>query len=369
MKHILVTGAHGFIGRNLTLALGRDPHTEVIAVDIDTPENEKIRGLDICDVVFHLAGINRTMREEEFESGNVGSLAVVLSGLELMRKRPLIVFSSSAQALLDNPYGRSKRHAEQMIIDYCHRTGSSACVFRLPGVFGKWCRPNYNSVVATFCYNIARDNPIHISDPSKEIELVHVDDVVSSFLDLLIKEPEGAVFSEVAPIFRIKLGDMAEQLYEFRKSRATLKVPNLSDSFLRRLYGTYISYLPPDGFAYGLEPKADSRGILAEILKADGHGQFFVSRTKPGIIRGNHYHDSKVEKFLVLEGEALIRFRNLATGEKSEYPVSGLELKVIDIPPGWTHSIQNVGKSEMIVLFWASEVFDPSHPDSYPAEV
>jgi len=369
VKHILVTGAYGFIGRNLALALGRDPDIETISVDIDTPKEELSRGLETCDVVFHLAGINRPSGEGEFETGNVGSLATALSGLELRQRRPLVVLSSSAQVLLDNPYGRSKRRAEELLFDYCRRTGSAACVFRLPGVFGKWCRPNYNSVVATFCHNIARDIPIQISVPSRGIEIVHVDDVVSTFLGLLAKKHEGAIFSDIAPVFKIKLGELAEKLYKFRKSREDLRVADLSDPFLRRLFGTYMSYLPPDGFAHDLEQKADVRGALAEILKANGHGQFFVSRTKPGIVRGNHYHDIKVEKFLVLEGEALIRFRSMATGDKAEYPVSGYELKAVDIPPGWTHSIQNVGNSEMIVLFWASEVFDADRPDTYPAEV
>jgi len=369
MKIVLVTGAKGFIGRNLILSLGRRPDIKMVSVDIGSPETELIKGCDTCDVVFHLAGINRPLTEQEYETGNVGSLAAVLSGLEKRLRRPHIVLSSSAQALHDNPYGRSKRKAEELLVEYCRRTGSSASVFRLPGVFGRWCRPNYNSVVATFCHNIARGIPIQISDSSREIELVYVDDVVRVFIDLLTTNHEGVAFRDVAPVFKVKLGDLADRLLEYRKSRESLQVADLSDPFLRRLFGTYLSYLPSDGFAYELECKADDRGALAEILKAGGHGQFFVSRTKPGIVRGNHYHDTKVEKFLVLEGEALIKFRHLATNEIAEYPVSGHDLRVVDIPPGWTHSMQNVGNSEMIVLFWASEVFDADRPDTYPAEV
>ena len=368
-KRVLVTGSKGFIGRNLLLALGRNSEIESIAVDIDTPETELHRGLDVCDIVIHLAGVNRPENESEFEMGNVGSLAKVLSGLELRQKRSLVVLSSSTQALLDNPYGRSKRRAEELLFDHCRRTGSSARIFRLPGVFGKWCRPNYNSVVATFCHNIARDMPIEISDPKMEIELVHVDDVISAVIGIIKNKHDGAAFCDISPVFKIELGELAKILGEFRKSRETLRVSEMSDPFLRKLFGTYISYLPSDGFAYDLECKADSRGVLAEVLKANGHGQFFISRTKPGIVRGNHYHDRKVEKFLVLEGEALIRFRNLATGEITEYPVSDRKLRVVDIPPGWTHSIQNAGTTEMITLFWASEVFDPDCPDTYPAEV
>lgn len=369
MTQVLVTGAKGFIGQNLILSLSRQKGNYIISADVDTPEQELGHGLSSCAVVYHLAGVNRPLDEREFEAGNVGSLSSLLSGLKIREKRPYIVLSSSVQALLDNPYGHSKRKAEELLIDYCCRTGSSASIFRLPGVFGKWCRPNYNSVVATFCHNIARNIPIKISDPSREIELVHVDDVVRAFIGLLDADLDGVVFRDVEPIFKVKLGDIADRLREFRKNRESLHIADLSDPFLRRLYGTYMSSLPPEEFAYGLERKVDERGVLAEILKAGGHGQFFISRTKPGIVRGNHYHDTKVEKFLVLEGEALIRFRNLATDERAEYPVSGLELRVVDIPPGWTHSIRNVGNSEMIVLFWASEVFDASRSDTYPAEV
>jgi UDP-2-acetamido-2,6-beta-L-arabino-hexul-4-ose reductase len=369
MKRVLVTGAKGFIGRNLVLALRRDPHFEVAAIDIDSSEAETSKGLDACEIVFNLAGINRPLNEREFETGNVDSHAGVLSGLEKRKKRPHIVLPSSVQALLDNPYGRSKRKAEELLIDHCRRTMSSASIFRLPGVFGKWCRPNYNSVVATFCHNIARDIPIQVSDPSREIDLVHVDDVVRAFIGLIDGGHAGVAFLDVEPVFRVRLGDLAERLREFRSGRESLQVPDLSDPFLRRLYGTYVSYLPAAGFAHKLELKPDARGALAEILKAGGHGQIFVSRSKPGIARGNHYHDAKVEKFLVLEGEALIRFRSLATEEIVEYAVSGRSPKVLDVPPGWTHSIKNVGSTDMIVLFWASEIFDAARPDTYPAEV
>lgn len=369
MKRVLVTGANGFIGRNLVLALQRGPSVEITAVDVDSTDAELSRGLDTVDFIFHLAGVNRPLTEQEFEAGNVGSLVTVLADLEKRQRRPHIVLSSSTQALLDNPYGRSKRKAEERLIEYCGRTDSSASIFRLPGVFGKWCRPNYNSVVATFCHNIARDLPIEVSDPSREIELVHVDDVVRAFLGVLTTNKEGVAYPDVSPFFRVNLGALAERLHEFKISHESLRVADLSDPFLRRLFGTYVSYLPSDGFAFRLERKTDDRGHLAEILKAGGHGQLFVSRTKPGIVRGNHYHDTKVEKFLVLEGEALIRFRNLATNETAEYPVSGRDLSVVDIPPGWTHSIRNVGTSEMIVLFWASEIFDAVRPDTYPAEV
>lgn len=371
MKNILVTGAAGFIGKNLVLALSRCPDIEVIGVDVDSPATELERAFGICDVVFHLAGINRPETEKEFEEGNVGSLATILDGFEQRGRNPFVVLSSSAQALLDNPYGRSKKQAEDILLEYSRRTSTPVRIFRLPGVFGKWCRPDYNSVVATFCHHIARDLPIAISDPAHEIEIIHVDVVVAAFLALLKAEIDirGASFLPVEPAYRISLGALAEKLRLFRAVRETLVQPNLNDLFDRSLFGTYISYLPEAEFAYELKPREDARGNLTEFLKLDGHGQIFVSRTLPGITRGNHYHDLKTEKFVVLDGEAVIRFRHMVTGKIIEYPVNGHEMRVVDIPPGWTHSIENIGISEMIVLFWASEIFDPARPDTFLAKV
>ena len=371
MRRVLVTGAEGFIGKNLRLALGREAGTEIIGVDLGTAAAVLERGLDEAEAVIHLAGVNRPEKENEFEDGNVGSLAAVLAGLERRGRRPLVVLSSSIQALLDNPYGRSKKRAEDALLDFHRRTGAAVRIFRLPGVFGKWCRPNYNSVVATFCHNIARDLPISISDPDREIDLVHVDDVVAAFLAALKAGPGpgGASFLSVTPVFRVSLGALAGKIQAFRAVRETLAQPALDDPFDRRLFGTYVSYLPEEEFDYDLAVREDERGALAELLKLGGHGQIFVSRTRPGVTRGNHYHDSKVEKFVVLEGEAVIRFRRLTTGEIIEYPVCGREMRVVDIPPGWTHSIENVGTAEMIVLFWASEIFDPARPDTFAAKV
>jgi len=371
MRRVLVTGAEGFIGKNLRLALGRESGTEIIGVDLGTAAAVLERGLDEAEAVIHLAGVNRPEKENEFEDGNVGSLAAVLAGLERRGRRPLVVLSSSIQALLDNPYGRSKKRAEDALLDFHRRTGAAVRIFRLPGVFGKWCRPNYNSVVATFCHNIARDLPISISDPDREIDLVHVDDVVAAFLAALKAGPGpgGASFLSVTPVFRVSLGALAGKIQAFRAVRETLAQPALGDPFDRRLFGTYVSYLPEEEFDYDLAVREDERGALAELLKLGGHGQIFVSRTRPGVTRGNHYHDSKVEKFVVLEGEAVIRFRRLTTGEIIEYPVCGREMRVVDIPPGWTHSIENVGTAEMIVLFWASEIFDPARPDTFAAKV
>jgi len=375
---VLVTGAQGFVGRNLVVALRRGG-LDVAAIDIHDDRNALLAGLRDSRVVFHLAGVNRPPHDSEFITGNVGSLEAVLAAIDesletdARKTRPLLVLASSTQAGLDNPYGRSKLAAEQLLDTYVTRTGSSAVVYRLPGVFGKWCRPNYNSVVATFCHNIARDLPIVISNPNHVIELVHVDDVVERFMTHVdagaAAAAGGMTRGEVGPAFTTSVGELAERIRTFRAMRDTLLVADASDPLTRRLLGTYTSYIPPDDLAYPLTQRTDGRGTLAELLKSSHFGQMFVSRTHPGITRGNHYHDLKVEKFCVLEGDAVIRFRSVLDETVTEHRVSGIDFKVVDIPPGTTHSIENVGSVEMIVLFWASEILDPQRPDTHPAEV
>jgi UDP-2-acetamido-2,6-beta-L-arabino-hexul-4-ose reductase len=242
-------------------------------------------------------------------------------------------------------------------------------IYRLPGVFGKWCRPNYNSVVATFCHHIARDHPVTVSDPARVVELVHVDDVVAQFMTHLESRAAGVARNEVRPVFSVSLGELENRIRGFRAMRETLLVADASDPFTYRLLGTYTSYLPPGDLAYSLEQRTDARGTLAELLRSPHFGQMFVSRTHPGITRGNHYHDMKVEKFCVLDGEAVIRFRSILGDEITEHRVSGTDFKVVDIPPGMTHSIENVGHTEMIVLFWASEILDRQRPDTHSLEV
>jgi UDP-2-acetamido-2,6-beta-L-arabino-hexul-4-ose reductase len=371
----VVTGAKGFIGKNLVVALRR-AGVDVAEIDVDSPPDAAVAGVSRADVVFHLAGVNRPEHESEFVAGNVGSLDALFDAIDNSADadarpvRPLIVLSSSAQAAYDNPYGRSKLAAERALEAYVDRTGTSGVIYRLPGVFGKWCRPDYNSVVATFCHNIARDLPIAISDPSRVVELVHVGDVVSQFLTHLQgRAPAGIGRGEVSPIFSISLGALADRLHGFRAMRETLVVPDASDPLTCRLLATYTSYIPLGDLGYALQQRADARGTLAELFKSPHFGQIFVSRTHPGVMRGNHYHDLKVEKFCVLEGDAVIRFRPILGDEVTEHRVSGKDFKVVDIPPGVTHSIENVGTVEMIVLFWASEIFDPEQPDSHSAEV
>ena len=369
-----ITGAKGFIGKNLAVALRR-AGVEVAEIGGDSAAETWRSGVAGAAVVFHLAGTNRPRHDEDFVRGNVGSLETLFTALDgapaagASAPRPLIVLSSSAQATNDTPYGRSKAAAEQALEAYAGRTGTPAVIYRLPGVFGKWCRPDYNSVVATFCHNIARGLPIAISDPARAIEVVHVDDVVGRFLSHLADRPAGVTRASVSPTFTVTLGELADRIRGFRAMRDTLEVADATDPFTRRLLGTYTAYIPPAGLAYDLQQRIDARGTLAELLKSPHFGQMFVSRTRPGITRGNHYHDLKVEKFCVLEGEAVIRFRPVLGDEVTEHRVSGTDFKVVDIPPGMTHSIENVGASEMIVLFWASEILDRDRPDTHASEV
>ena len=370
----VVTGANGFLGKNLVVALRR-ASVDVAEIDIDSPPDAWRAGVRGAAVVFHLAGTNRPEHDAEFLAGNVGSLDALgaaldtLSAADGLMVRPIIVLSSSTQADCDNPYGRSKLAAEQVLEAYASRTGTPAVIYRLPGVFGKWCRPNYNSVVATFCHNIAGGLPIAISAPARVVELVYVDDVVAQFMTHLGYQTAGVTRADVRPTFTASLGDLADRIRAFRGMRETLEVADATDPLTRRLLGTYTSYIPPADLAYDLEQRTDARGTLAELLKSPRFGQIFVSRTNPGFTRGNHYHDLKVEKFCVLDGDAVIRFRPVLGGEVTEHRVSGTDFTVVDIPPGVTHSIENVGTTEMIVLFWASEILDPQHPDAHPLDV
>ncbi len=368
---VLVTGAKGFIGKNLIVALKRRADLEIIEHDLDSPAGLLEEGLGKSDVIYHLAGVNRPERVEEFRSGNLDLTRQICDALERLDRTPLLVLSSSTQAALDNPYGLSKLQAEEIVFDFGREMGASVFVFRLPGVFGKWCRPDYNSVVATFCHNIAHDLSIAISDPATEIDVVYIDDVVRAFIGLMddgLSALDGR-YCEVEPTYRISLSALAETIQGFRDSRVSLALPDMRSPFIRALYATYVSYLPADAFAYPLIQRSDPRGELAELLKSPHIGQVFVSRTLPGITRGHHYHDTKVEKFVVLEGDAVIRFRHILGGDVIEYPVSGREFRVVDIPTGYTHAIENVGQNDLIVLFWADEIFDPDITDTFAMTV
>ena len=371
MRTVLLTGADGFIGRNLRIRLERRDDVRLICIDVENTKEELSTAAREADFIIHLAGVNRPKDVSEFESGNKGLTEDLVELLSSRDTKIPILISSSIQAVLDNPYGKSKLGAEEAIRDYAQLTGASVFIFRLPNVFGKWCRPNYNSVIATWCYNTTHNLPIQINHPTAELHLVYIDDVAEAFIAALDGKvfPESDGFCRVNQTYKRSLAEIAGMLESFSASRDTLIMPSLDDRFTRALYATWLSYLPERQFSYPLEMKRDDRGWLAEFIKSSFFGQVFVSKTKPGITRGNHWHHTKVEKFLVISGDALIRFRKIGDEKIVEYPVSGDKLHVVDIPVGYTHSITNIGETELIALFWADEIFNPAAPDTYFLEV
>ncbi|MCK5130022.1 MAG: NAD-dependent epimerase/dehydratase family protein [Clostridiales bacterium] len=364
MRKCLVTGANGFVGRNLCVHLENMQDVEVIRFDINNTNNELHEFCKDADFIFHFAGINRPKREDEFEKGNVSLTVEIISILEDAGKKTPILVSSSTQAVLDNPYGISKKHAEDIVLEY----GKNApiYIYRFPNLFGKWCKPNYNSVVATFCYNIAHDIPIQINDEDHLLTLCYIDDVVRECIKALEGKKKSASdgFCRVSTTYQVTLGELAEKLYTYHDIRKTGVLPDMNDSFTRVLYSTYLSYLEEDHFSYFPTLHSDERGWLFELIKQPSFGQIFVSVTKKGVTRGNHYHHTKVEKFTVVQGEAIIRFRKINSEKVLEYKVFGEKPEIVDIPPGYTHHIENIGDTDVLTLFWACEMFNPENPDT-----
>lgn len=369
MINVLVTGARGFVGKNLCLALRRREEVSLVAYDLENTSDDLRLALSQADMVFHLAGINRPMDDAEYTSGNAGFTHEICAILESLHRAPKIVLTSSTQAELDNPYGTSKRGAEEVLREFAAHTGAVCVVYRLTNLFGKWCRPNYNSVTATFCYNIAHDLPIEISNPSRHLDLTYIDDVVAAFIQELSDGKTGFRYAEPLRAYRVTLGELAQTVRTFHAIRKSLRLPDFANPFIRNLYATYVSYLDGADCGYTLDIKIDQRGSLAEFIKGEGFGQIFVSRTNPGITRGNHYHHTKTEKFLVVQGQAVIRLRHIHGDELIEHRVRGEDYRVVDIPPGFIHSITNVGQDEVVTLFWADEVFDPGRPDTFYEEI
>jgi UDP-2-acetamido-2,6-beta-L-arabino-hexul-4-ose reductase len=406
MKTILVTGSEGFLGRNLCVALSRCEGIEILRFDVQNTPAELEQQVARADFIFHLAGVNRPKDEKEFAEGNTDLTRLLCDFAEKHNCRAPILLSSSTQAASDNAYGKSKRAAEDALIDYSKRTGIPVFVYRFPNLFGKWSRPNYNSVVSTFCYNVTHDLPIQVNDPSHTVTFAYVDDVVDACVAQALGAGRGELgartqspepspqppapspqppvpssqnpaartqppvpspqfFYEVSETYSVSLGRLAELVKAFRAVRDGGPMPDLSDPFTKKLYATFLSYYETDAFAYSPKMNTDNRGWLFELIKSEQFGQIFVSQTHPGITRGNHGHNTKVEKFCVIQGRGVIRFRQVVTNEICEYKVSGETIQIVDIPPGYTHSIENTGDTEMITLFWANEIFNPEKPDTY----
>jgi len=366
MKNILVTGSAGFVGKNLVATLRLRDDIALTTIDIEDDRSVLSAALLQADFVFHLAGVNRPQHNDEFHTGNTGLTEEIVEALQKQGRSVPILLCSSTQAAQDNPYGVSKRQAEEAVFAYGEASGANVYVYRLPNLFGKWCRPNYNSAVATFCHNIANDLPIQINDPNVSMTLAYIDDVVAAFLQAFDGQAttrDGYVVIE--PVHTIKLGEIAELLHSFKASRKDLSLPDFSNPFTKKLYSTYLSYLPPDGFSYLLKMNVDDRGSFTEFIRTPDRGQVSVNISKPGITKGNHWHHTKNEKFLVVSGQGVIRFRKIGSDEIIEYKVSGDKLEVVDIPTGYTHNITNTGDSDMVTVMWVNEVFDPDHPDTY----
>lgn len=370
--NILVTGAKGFIGKNLIAELKNRGYSDIMEFDVDTEKDLLDEYCKKADFVFNLAGVNRPDSIEDFKKGNYGFASELLKTLKKYNNKCPVMLSSSIQAALNNPYGTSKKEGEELFFRYGKEYGVDVLVYRFPNVFGKWCRPNYNSVIATFCYNITHNLPIKINDPETQLNLVYIDDVVNELINAIEDEPNRGEdgFCYVPITHTQKLGEIANLLYEYRESRSNLSIANMKEnSFSKKLYATYLSYLPKDSFSYILKMNEDERGSFTEIIRTAERGQFSVNISKPGITKGNHWHHTKNEKFVVVSGKAVIKFRQIDSDDIISYEVSGEKIEVVDIPPGYTHNITNVGETDLVTFMWCSECFNPEEPDTYYLEV
>ncbi|MEG2286079.1 MAG: capsular polysaccharide biosynthesis protein CapF [Eubacterium sp.] len=378
---ILITGAKGFVGKNLISQLNNIKNGKaknkylssdllLYEYDVDADPICLEQYTKDCDFVMHLAGVNRPQHQEEFMTGNFGFTSILLDHLKKNNNQAPVLITSSIQAMLDNPYGKSKKAGEDLMFDYAKETGVKVLVYRLPNVFGKWCKPNYNSAVATFCHNIANGLEITINDPNVIMELVYIDDVVDELVGALLeKEHVEKNYGFIPTVHKVRLGDIADLLYSFKESRINLSVPQLNNTFEKVLYSTYLSYLPTDQFSYPLKMNVDARGSFTEIIRTIDRGQFSVNISKPKITKGNHWHHTKNEKFVVVSGKGHLQFRKIGTEKIIDYHVSDDKIEVVDIPPGYTHNIINEGDTDLVTFMWCNEYFDPNNPDTFFEEV
>lgn len=371
---VLVTGAEGFIAKNLRLHLAERNDVEVVCFNRATYPSDLSDLIPSVEFIFHLAGVNRPQDPQEFLSGNVELTSAVAGAVARVardtgRKVP-VVYTSSTQVVRDNAYGQSKLRAEQALRTALEVNGIPLHIFRLPNVFGKWCKANYNSAVATFCHNTARGLPIQVDDPAAPLTLVYVDDVVRRFMAVMDgadRLPSADGTEAVDPQYATTVGEVAQLIQAFKDSRSSLVTERVGTGLTRALYATYVSYLPPGAFAYSVPQHGDARGVFVEMLKTPDCGQFSFFTAHPGITRGAHYHHTKTEKFLVIKGRARFRFRHMQSGEQHELVTSGDKAEIVETVPGWTHDITNIGSDEMVVMLWANEVFDRQRPDTFAA--
>ena len=367
---ILVTGSNGFVGKNLVAELRNKGYKEIFLFDIDTDPNILDSYTKECDFVFHLAGVNRPKDEKEFINGNYGLTKTLLELLKKNKNLAPVLITSSIQAELDNPYGRSKKAGEEVVFQYGKETNNNVFVYRLPNLFGKWSKPNYNTVVATYCFNIARGLEIQISNPDAVLRLCYIDDLLAEFIRALDHNPTvDGNYCRVPVEYSITLQELTDTLFSFKNSRSSLSVPDNTNELDKKLYSTYLSFLAEDDFCYDLTMHEDHRGSFTEFIRTIDQGQFSVNISKPGIIKGNHWHHTKNEKFLVVSGTGVIKFRKVGEDKVLEYKVNGENLQVVDIPTGYTHLIANIGETNLVTIMWANEPFNPKNPDTYYEEV
>lgn len=365
---VLVTGADGFIGKNLRVHL-RERQIEVVSFTREMSRQQLVVALENTDFVFHLAGVNRPKDVSEFTEGNTGLTEQLCDLIRVVARPVPVLYTSSIQAEGDNPYGTSKRAAEEALVALQRDTGSPVYLYRLPNVFGKWSRPNYNSAVATFCHNIANDLPIQINDPAAIVHLVYIDEVIKDFLRVLNEQPPGVHWPEITPVYKTTVGELADQIRSFKMSRESLVSEAVGTGLTRALYSTYLSFFRPGQFAYTVPVYADARGRFVEMMKTKDSGQFSFFTAHPGVTRGEHYHHSKNEKFLVIQGKAKFGFRHVISNETYELVTDGDRPEIVETVPGWSHNITNIGDNEMIVMLWANEIFDRQHPDTISDKV